>query len=820
MKRILLFLQENKYFFLVVLIYLFLQYIFYFSQGNIILGGEGNYWLDYKIYLENGGYYTWLNYASGIQAASVNTFLTFPLILSFISNDFIRSFFIIATIYLMPFTVMYFLLKKINPSKKSHIIAISLFFVSNPFSINFLYALNPWGIHTLFIYPLYFLILYSFYQKDFLLFYVFGIVSLLFAYTFTNPPQMVLILAMLPVFLIIIQLMQNNKLNIFQCIKKSLILYVSFLLFHVWWLVQWMLILPDAQKLYTQKFARSWLESVSKDVTLIMKDLFSLTWSIPRVVDQHFLATYYNNSYIKLLSFIPFFFILYWLTLKKSTYNRVIKALLITLFLLTLLLKAANPPFPGIMFFCFDHVPLCYLFKTAPEKFGVTFVFFLSILLFYILNDLKIRWLKWLLYLYVFIALVPFLTGRYIPDYKTDINDYITRKYIDYEEFKEFRNAVDTKKLDFRLISYPNGGNYQVKMNLHGNTYYTGHDPILMNMHHTYFADHMEHFNIGPLFSTIDEPVQARLLYLYSVRYIHLNHRLRSWFGNISNKKIDELEKILATKYKHVATYGQMELYEAPDFLPQFYTPKQSITYKGSLANLSDALRNNLQLDRPAIFFTEDNNNKIPDKTTNEETPIIEYKKINAAKYKVMIHTIKNEVPLIFNESYHRMWKAYVTKTSKIARADFQKRLSTYTIDKTNTGDQANKQMVEEYFENGWISAAGDQFISVKRSDTIQNNNINNGSLYDTTFLKSLPDTKHLRVNGYAQAWMIDPATLCSQNDCKKNADGSYDIDLIIEFLPQRIFYWNFSLMLLVVAVSTLFLVLRYKPWRKLTRKS
>lgn len=812
------FIKENKYFFIVVILYLLIQYVFYFSQGSIVLGGEGNYWLNYRIYLENGGYYTWLNYATGIQAASINTFLMYPLILSFMQNDAIRSFFIIATIYVMPFTVMYFLLKNIDGSKISHVIAISLFFVINPFSINFLYSLNPWGIHTLFIYPLYFLILLMFYKSDFLIFYVFGIVSLLFAYTFTNPPQMVLILFMLPVFLAVVQLMQINKIAFFDLIKKTIILYASFLMFHIWWLVQWVLILPDAQKLYTQKFARSWLESVSKDVSLIMKDLFSLSWSIPRNADQHFLAFYYNNQYIKLASFIPFFVILYWLTLKRFTHNKVIKAICIILFLMTLLLKAANPPFPQIMFFCFDHVPLCYLFKTAPEKFGVTFVFFISLLLFYVLNDIQIKWLKWLFYGYIIIALFPFVSGQYIPPYKTDDKDYITRKYVDLDEFKDFRNAIDEKKMDFRLLSYPNGGNYQVKMQLHENMFYTGHDPILMNMRHNYIADHMELFNIKPLYETLDEPVHERLMYLYSVRYLVVNKRLRSWFGNISNKKINELENALNKKYKKVAKFGEIDLYETPEILPHLFIPKNILTEHGTLNDLTEVLSTNLAVVRPAIYFDGDNTNPLPKTSTYFQTPIVEYKKINAAKYRVVIHGISKTMPLIFSEAYHRMWKAYVIKTEEMTIQEFNNKTRTYKIYHGNEDDQADLLTLMKYFNTSWISAAGPNFISKENEGTIQNNNISNGTMYESSFLRSIPDTKHLKVNGFANSWTIDPVELCKANTCRKNPDGSYDIELLLEFMPQKIFYWTFSFTILLVISATTFLVLRYKKNNKLTK--
>lgn len=812
------FVRENKYYFIVVFLYLIIQYIFYFSDGSIILGGEGNYWLDYRIYLENGGYYTWLNFGTGFQATSINTFFIYPLILSLIKNDFIRSFFIIATIYVMPFTIMYFLLKKIDKSRISHVIVVSLFFVTNPFSINFLYALNPWGIHTLFIYPLYFLILYRFYKNNFLIFYVFGLVSFLFAYTFANPPQMVLLILILPIFLLIIRLMYHDSITVLEFIKKSVLLYISFFLFHIWWIVHWVLILPDAQKLYTRKFARSWLESVSKDIPLIMKDLFSLTWSIPRIADLHFVAYYYNNQYVKLASYIPFFVILFWLTFKRSSHNRVIKAFLITLFLLTLLLKAANPPFPGIMFLCFDYVPLCYLFKTAPEKFGVIFIFIISLLLFYVLNDLQTKWLKWILYGYIIVTLYPFVSGQYIPPYKTDVRDYVTRKYTDLDEFKNFRRAMNNKKLDFRLLSYPNGGNYQVKLNLYDNIYYTGLDPILSNTIHPYIADHMEVFTVNPLYLTLDEPVHARLMYLYSIRYLHLNHRLRSWFGNITNKQIGELEKILQTKYKHVAKFGEMDLYETPEFLPHFYTPKTILIHHGTSKELVDVLSKNVSLDRPAIYFDSDNTNPMPINKTYTQTPITEFKKINAAKYRVTIHGLRDSIPLIFNETYHRMWKAYIIKTNSLTTEEFNIQARSYNVTDSNRQDQADRQTLQTFYTNGWLSAAGPEFVSKELSGTIQNDNIDNGSLYDSTFLKSIPDSTHLKVNGYANSWVIDPEKLCTNNSCRKNSDGSYDIDLLLEFMPQKVFYWNFSFTLMVLLISSTFFVIRYKPWRRLTR--
>ncbi len=48
----------------------------------------------------------------------------------------------------------------------------------------------------------------------------------------------------------------------------------------------------------------------------------------------------------------------------------------------------------------------------------------------------------------------------------------------------------------------------------------------------------------------------------------------------------------------------------------------------------------------------------------------------------------------------------------------------------------------------------------------------------------------HFQLNNYQNAWYIDPAQLCAANaqGCRHNSDGSYDIDLVAEFVPQRWF--------------------------------
>jgi len=53
-----------------------------------------------------------------------------------------------------------------------------------------------------------------------------------------------------------------------------------------------------------------------------------------------------------------------------------------------------------------------------------------------------------------------------------------------------------------------------------------------------------------------------------------------------------------------------------------------------------------------------------------------------------------------------------------------------------------------------------------------------------------IPDEHHFELNGFLNGWYIDTPVYCEQNSlCTKNPDGSYDIELVLEFFPQRWFY-------------------------------
>lgn len=202
------------------------------------------------------------------------------------------------------------------------------------------------------------------------------------------------------------------------------------------------------------------------------------------------------------------------------------------------------------------------------------------------------------------------------------------------------------------------------------------------------------------------------------------------------------------------------------------------------------------------------------------KNPILEFKKISPTKYRVRVHGAKGGFPLVFSESFHEGWKGYLVKTepAKVRiKADLANKVSSYRVLDGNDDDQANREELLDYISKGWVTELGDDeqktiihnkwengerrldylekysidFVSKNFQDTIQNDNLQNGAFYEAWFEKPLPEEEHLPVNGYANSWYIEVEKNCNEysNKCIKNADGSYDMELVVEFEPQRLFY-------------------------------
>ncbi|KKS96085.1 MAG: hypothetical protein UV73_C0012G0113 [Candidatus Gottesmanbacteria bacterium GW2011_GWA2_43_14] len=321
---------------------------------------------------------------------------------------------------------------------------------------------------------------------------------------------------------------------------------------------------------------------------------------------------------------------------------------------------------------------------------------------------------------------------------------------------------------------------------------------------------------------------------------------------------------------------GELDLYDvsAENFVPHVYTPQHIIYSQDSVKKLTFIISQPEFTARSAVFFESQNSfthfkNQLNQlgissistdgaKIQLSRLPVTEFKKINPVKYRVIIHGATGKFPFLLNESFHDGWKTYFVKLNNIwssnhnSKSDLNSLITKYKILDGNEEDQVNIEELKEFVDKGLVTILGNgeeqsiihlkyengiekldyiekykiDFVSKNFQDTIQNDNLPNGSYYETWFagksddswiskitgfnksILQVPDDTHLMVNGYANSWIIDPEKICKNNGfCKINDDGSYDLEMVIEFWPQRLFYLGLGISGMTLLLCLIYLI-------------
>lgn len=147
-----------------------------------------------------------------------------------------------------------------------------------------------------------------------------------------------------------------------------------------------------------------------------------------------------------------------------------------------------------------------------------------------------------------------------------------------------------------------------------------------------------------------------------------------------------------------------------------------------------------------------------------EENPRLTFSKINPTKYKVKVENASRPYFLVFSESFHDGWRAYVTDT--------------------NINDSKNKETTTNY-------------LSGQIKEGIYKNFFFNKNTLETWNKKPIFNERHFLANGYANSWLIKPEDVGNQKD----------YEIIIEFYPQRIFYFGLIISLLSFFLTVLFVI-------------
>jgi len=484
----------------------------------------------------------------------------------------ITNFTLIFSIYFLPFLGMFLVGKQIDATPFISF-AISLFYVINPFMLNYLTCLNQWNVFSVSVMPFFLWSILKYYKTNFKLFFCFGFISMCFSFANTNQPMMVIIQISIFISVLLACCYFNKKFIFKEILKKYFTLTVSYLLFNLWWILSLFMAISTAQKIYKMSFAASWLNITVGYARPIIAKAFTLTSGIPNDPSYNFFTFWYNTVFAKFMVLVPIFIVVYSVLLGKNSKARnLLNMTMLTILLVVLFFAKGNgAPFGFIYNFVFQYFPLFYIFKSPVEKFGLLYIFVLSILLLFIMADIRdqkfYRHVRLSFIFYLFFLSIPIITGNIIPDYSLGDLGYASRKYKDKEEYVQFRKKVNDDVSEYRILSLPGTGNYQLCFPNYNNKYYTGIDPVLMNTKKPFIAPEYNTL----LYDDISSNNYRKLLGIYNIGKIVINEGLVPWFGYVGIGNVQELKNIFS-EFMVSKTWGPITLFDNKDnFLPRIY---------------------------------------------------------------------------------------------------------------------------------------------------------------------------------------------------------------------------------------------------------
>ncbi|MDP2943888.1 MAG: hypothetical protein Q8N49_01235 [Candidatus Omnitrophota bacterium] len=557
----------------------------YYWNGTIILGGEGDYVLDYATHLKKYSFMWFPTHGTGVPNLSPSGTGLNILFLRFIEtltkSVKITNFALVFSIYFIPFVTMYLLCKQLKASPFFSFL-ISYFYVVNPFVLYYLNCLNQWNVFSVSVMPLFLCLILRYYHQNFRLFFIFGFFSACFSFAYTNQPMLAMLQISLVISTIIVSLYYKRKFLLSEVLKKYFIVITAFILFNLWWFLPMIIVMLNFQSgtvTYSQAFAKSWLDTTVSGHSPVILNMFSLTTIINKVTTYDFFSFWYNTIFARIITLIPILLLVYFFFIdgNKKTRNAFNFALLLILLIVLFFAKGNAAPSGFIYNLMFTYVPLFNVFKTPVEKFGLLYVFIFSVLLLCMFDSIKgHRYYKLACVcfsFYLFFCSIPIFSGSIIPEYKIPNIGYCSRRYKDKEEYRQFRFLIKKEPFQYRILSMPGVGNYQVFMPNYNNAYYTGMDPVLMNTSKPFIATQNY---LDLLYVNVRSKRYGKLLGIYNVGKVVINKGLTPWCGVIGIEDPLELEKIF-TKSMPVKKMGSLVIFENVDnFNPKIYTTSRT----------------------------------------------------------------------------------------------------------------------------------------------------------------------------------------------------------------------------------------------------
>lgn len=259
------------------------------------------------------------------------------------------------------------------------------------------------------------------------------------------------------------------------------------------------------------------------------------------------------------------------------------------------------------------------------------------------------------------------------------------------------------------------------------------------------------------------------LLSLANVKYVVVRRNTYTGWPEqrITEETVGQFEK--AESFRKIREFNSVVVFENTKVLSHIYPAAIPIYVNGGIDEMLQAVSlGKLTGSRPALFLSNQltssqwNFAKGQEAAKNDYAPKITFRRVNPTKYEVRV---KASQPffLVFSESFHPGWEAYVENSSE----------------SIGQGDR----IVANYPKLGVKEAKHEMVFTPS----------------DVSYLykKPISDDKHFMVNGYANAWFVDP----------KEAGGE-DFTITLYYKPQSYFYLGLG-----VSIITFLSCIGYLIW-------
>jgi len=348
--------------------------------------GDSNFPVDIKHYLEKYAFTWHLSPSIGQDAGytlSFNQFFWYliPLLKIGVSLELAQAV-AYTFLYYLPFLFCYLLFRRGLRIRFFPALLASLFYVLNPFYIGQWYVPIPHNPGIFITIPLISYLLARFWDKPVELLWLSFLTFFFLAFANANPAFTAIAFVCVFTFGAIYSLYEKSKYDWGKYGVNCLLIIASFILAGSWWLLNTVFTVSSAYGEFSGKMNLvEWLQSVSSRATLL--NVISLRFTLP-FTREHLLVTYlpfFFSSSVNLISFIPFFLVLGALIILCRNARKLTFWLFVFLAIAIFLTKALNPPFGNLFLFLFQKMPFFGIFKSAPEKFGIFYVFWLTLIL-------------------------------------------------------------------------------------------------------------------------------------------------------------------------------------------------------------------------------------------------------------------------------------------------------------------------------------------------------------------------------------------------------------------------------------------------------